>query len=93
MSKWLNKDKFKAFVNKRQEDQSSEDVDGYAKKWKNPTMGTVEKAKEYTIRLLPDKQSQFYLRYFYHYFVSDLYSRITSLSQRSFPQRRCKLIQ
>ena len=71
MSKWLNKDKFKAFVNKRQEDQSSDDQDGFAKKWKNPQMGTVEKAKEYTIRLLPDKQSQFYLRYFYHYFVTD----------------------
>jgi hypothetical protein len=34
-------------------------------------MGTVDKAKEYRVRFLPDKNSDFYTKYFYHYFIID----------------------
>jgi len=72
MSKWIKKDKFKSFVNQRESaPEPTANGGDYVKKWKNPKMGTVDKAKEYRIRLLPDKNSEFYKHYYYHYFVVD----------------------
>ena len=71
MSKWLNKDKFKDFANKKSSEAPKETTDGFVLKWKNPTMGTVDKAKEYRVRFLPDKNSNFYMKYFYHHFIID----------------------
>lgn len=73
MSKWLKKDSYEMFA-----DQKSKEVEqdsaavggGFYKKWRNPAMGTTEKAKEYKIRLLPDVESGFYKDYLYHGFNS-----------------------
>jgi hypothetical protein len=72
MSKWLKKDKFEEFATKKQNEAENESNvgGGFALKWKNPEMGTVERAKEYVIRFLPDKNSNFYEKYFYHGFTS-----------------------
>ena len=72
MSKWIKEDKFKDFANKKaSETPDDEKNTDYNLKWKNPTMGSVEKAKDYRVRFLPDKSSDFYKKYFYHYFVID----------------------
>lgn len=72
MSKWIKEDKFKDFANKKASEAPDEDKNtDYNLKWRNPTMGTVEKAKNYRTRFLPDKSSDFYKKYFYHYFVID----------------------
>src|SRR6056297_1478909 len=73
MSKWIKTDKFKDFVNKKANEAPLEQNSGggFYDKWKNPTMGTVDKAKEYRIRLLPDPDSNFYTKYMFHYFVID----------------------
>lgn len=71
MSKWLNKDKFKEFANKKAVEAPRETGGDFVLKWKNPVMGTQDKAKEYRVRFLPDKDSNFYMKYCYHYFVID----------------------
>ena len=73
MSKWIKEDKFKDFVNKKANEAPNESsgAGDFFDKWKNPTMGTVDKAKEYRIRLLPDPESNFYTKYMFHYFVID----------------------
>jgi hypothetical protein len=73
MSKWLRKDDYDMFAGnkaKEKEKASSDTVGGFYKKWKNPQMGTQEKAKEYKIRLLPDPQKGYYKSYLYHGFMS-----------------------
>lgn len=71
MSKWIKSDKFKDFVEKKSTEQPREQQGGFVSKWKNPVMGTVDQAKTYRVRFLPDKNSDFYLKYCYHYFVID----------------------
>jgi len=71
MSKWIKKDKFKSFVNQREQEPEPSSNNSFVKKWKNPKMGTVEKANVYRVRLLPDKNSEFYKHYYYHYFMTD----------------------
>lgn len=71
MSKWIKSDKFKEFANKKAVEAPEEKDNNFILKWRNPVMGTVEKAKEYRIRLIPDPESEFYLEYHYHYFVID----------------------
>lgn len=71
MSKWLKKDAYEMFAGqKAKEVEEQDNVGGFYKKWKNPQMGTTEKAKEYKIRLLPDVNSGFYKDYLYHGFTS-----------------------
>lgn len=72
MSKWLKKDAYEMFANNKSKEKESagDDTNSFYKKWKNPVMGTVEKAKEYILRLLPDTKSNFYKKYFYHGFTS-----------------------
>lgn len=68
MSKWLNKEAFQKFEENLKTDDKK-DNQGFFLKWKSPKMGTVERAKEYTLRLLPDiKSNSFYKNYFYHGF-------------------------
>lgn len=73
MSKWLKKEEYEMFAgNKAKEAEQAQDdtVGGFYQKWKNPTMGTQEKANEYKVRLLPDPVSGFYKKYMYHGFMS-----------------------
>lgn len=72
MSKWIKKDKFKEFANKKAVEVPEEKQSGdFIKKWRNPVMGTQDKAKEYIVRFLPDPESNFYIKYMFHYFVID----------------------
>lgn len=73
MSKWIKKDKADLFIKQKQEEAANppEGIGGgYALKWPNPKMGSETQAKEYRIRFLPDKNGDFYKKYFYH-FVTD----------------------
>ncbi len=71
MSKWLKKEEYEDFAGqKAKEAESQPDDSEFYKKWKNPKMGTTEKAKEYKIRLLPDPKKGFYKEYLYHGFTS-----------------------
>ena len=48
MSKWLKKEDYEMFAgqkSKEAEQAQDDTVGGFFKKWKSPTMGTVEKAK------------------------------------------------
>ena len=73
MSKWLRKDDYEMFADQKAKDKenaSNDTVGGFYKKWKNPKMGTQEKAKEYKVRLLPDPKKGYYKNYLYHGFLS-----------------------
>jgi hypothetical protein len=73
MSKWLRKDDYEMFADQKAKDKEKENTDtvgGFYKKWKNPQMGTQEKAKEYKARLLPDPVKGYYKNYLYHGFKS-----------------------
>ena len=71
MSKWVNTDKFEQFKNERANDTSDVKTDiTYARKYPNPKMGTINKPKEYHIRLLPDLKGNFYKKMYYHMFQS-----------------------
>lgn len=78
MSKWL-KGKENAFnklkEEKKQEAESQTQSAGPRRSdivWKTPEKGTVDKAKIYLMRLLPDKKDNFYKTFFYHmYETSD----------------------
>ena len=73
MSKWLRKDDYEMFADqkaKEAENATTDTVGGFYKKWKNPQMGTQEKAKEYKLRLLPDPKKGYYKNYLYHGFMS-----------------------
>ena len=73
MSKWLKKDSYDMFAGQKAAEKEQQDTQvggGFYKKWKNPKMGTQEKAKEYKVRLLPDVETGFYKDYLYHGFMS-----------------------
>lgn len=71
MSKWLNKEDYEMFANQKANEAEKEPAGGgFYKKWKNPQMGTTERAKEYAIRLLPNIKRGFYKEYLYHAFTS-----------------------
>ncbi len=70
MSKWLNNDKFEKFKNERLNDNERDDSVSFARKWRNPKMGTLSKPKEYILRLLPDPDGEFYTKIKYHMFQS-----------------------
>lgn len=73
MSKWLKKDAYDMFAQNKKEEVDSVDTtqqNSFYRKWKNPQMGTQERAKEYTVRLLPDPNEGFYKNYKYHGFMS-----------------------
>jgi len=71
MSKWLDKDKFKDFKNDRQnEAEKPETQMAFARRWRNPVMGSQSKPKEYHLRFLSDPNGEFYKKYNYHMFKS-----------------------
>jgi hypothetical protein len=70
MSKWVNTEKFDEFREERAEDKTPESNQTFARKWRNPAMGTQAKPNEYQVRMLPDPEGNFYKKYFYHMFKS-----------------------
>lgn len=72
MSKWLNKDQYEQFADKKQTegDKTTAGGDNFYKMWRGPQMGTTDNAKEYVGRLLPDPNTGFYKEYFYHGFYT-----------------------
>lgn len=74
MSKWVNNEKFEKFKNQKKEEKSKPDQKsggGFFKIWRNPQKGTQDKPKTYKVRLLPDKNGDFYFKYFYHFFQTE----------------------
>lgn len=70
MSKWINKDKAKFFVDKKKKEETKDNggfVGNFALKYPNPQAGTQTKSKDYKIRFLPDSVSNFYKEYYYHF--------------------------
>ncbi len=70
MSKWVNTEKFEEFREERENDNSTEKQVSFARKWKNPQMGTINKPNEYHLRMLPDTDGNFYKKMMYHMFQS-----------------------
>jgi len=69
-SKWIKAEKFEEFRGERESDNSTEKQITYARRWRNPQMGSQQKPNEYQIRLLPDTDGNFYKKYFQHVFQS-----------------------
>jgi hypothetical protein len=70
-SKWINKDLFNKFVNEKKNEKETNTTSSKRRSelaWRNPERGTVDKAKVYVGRFIPDPKGQFYKKYFYHMF-------------------------
>ena len=71
-SKWINGDLFNKFQEqKKNEKDKPTGGTGLRRSelaWKNPEKGTVDRAKVYVGRFLPDPKGQFYKKYHYHMF-------------------------
>ena len=73
MSKWINKDLFGEFQEQKKQEKEAPQGGGVRRMemlWKNPEKGTDSTPKIYVVRFLPDKNGQFYKKYFYHMFKS-----------------------
>ena len=70
MSKWINKDKFEKFQNKKQKELDSKPAgqSNRAVVWPTPEKGTPERPKVYEGRFIPDQDGNFYEKYYYHMF-------------------------
>ena len=71
-SKWINKDLFNDFQNKKKEEKEKPAGRAFRSDlvWKTPEKGTVETAKVYEGRFVPDPKGRFYEKYYYHMFKS-----------------------
>ena len=72
-SKWINKDLFNEFQEQKKAEADSTPTGGMKRSdlvWKTPEKGTTDKAKVYEGRFVPDKKGNFYMKYFYHMFLS-----------------------
>jgi hypothetical protein len=70
MSKWINVDKFKMFQEQKiEEKDNTQKIGDFTRLpiWR-PEKGTADNPKTYIGRFLPDKKSNFYVKYFYHMF-------------------------
>jgi len=71
-SKWINNELFGKFQEqKKNEKDKPTGGTGLRRSelaWKNPEKGTVDRAKIYVGRFLPDPKGQFYKKYHYHMF-------------------------
>ena len=69
-SKWIDGDLFDKFATQKKNEKDK--PKGFTRRseltWKNPQMGTVERAKIYEGRFVPDPKGQFYKKYYYHMF-------------------------
>ncbi len=71
MSKWINKDKFKEFQEKKKKEQDEKPSQQGMNRsivWQTPEKGTSERPKVYEGRFLVDKDGNFYEKYYYHMF-------------------------
>lgn len=71
-SKWINTKLFDNYVAEK-EKETSENTAGMKRSdfvWKSPTAGTVDKAKVYEGRFIPDKKGNFTKKYLYHMWKS-----------------------
>jgi hypothetical protein len=72
MSKWINKDLFNNFKKEKIEEKDTSSG-GFRRSdllWETPDKGTMEQAKVYEGRFMPDQKGEFYKRYFYHFWQS-----------------------
>jgi len=72
MSKWINTELFQDFQKEKIEEKETSSG-GFMRSellWQNPSMGTVEQAKTYEGRFVPDPKGQFYKKYYYHFWQS-----------------------
>lgn len=69
MSKWLDTEKAKQFMNRLKEDTEEQSGSGefISSRW-TPEKGTADKPKVFELRFIPDPQQLFYKRIFYHMF-------------------------
>lgn len=75
MSKWIDRSKYEEFAKKKKEEKEKEPASkkvggGLFLRWQNPKMGDQENPNVYKVRVLPDKQGNFYVGYFFHFFKS-----------------------
>ena len=72
MSKWINKDLFDNFQKEKIEEKDTS-TGGFRRSdllWETPAKGSVEQAKVYEGRFVPDPKGEFYKRYYYHFWQS-----------------------
>lgn len=73
MSKWIKKDLFESFQKEKIEEKDTSNSGGFIRSnlvWDTPQKGTVEQAKVYEGRFLPDPEGEFYKRYYFHFWKS-----------------------
>jgi hypothetical protein len=74
MSKWLKgKEKsFNKFKEQKKQEQEQQQAGPRRSEmvWNTPEKGTVDKPKTYELRLIPDKNNNFYKTFFYHMYKS-----------------------
>lgn len=72
MSKWINKDLFNQYVEKKENEQieTKTFIRKSERVWPNPTAGTTTQAEIYEGRFLPDPKNNFTSKYFYHMWKS-----------------------
>lgn len=68
MSKWINKDLFKNYVEEKEKEEERTTTRRIDRVWPTPEVGTVDKPKVYEGRFLPDPKGNFTKKYFYHGF-------------------------
>lgn len=70
MSKWVNTEKFKKFQEQKKKEQETPVRQGVNRSlvWQTPEKGSTERPKVYEGRFLPDKNNDYYKKYFYHMF-------------------------
>ena len=72
MSKWINKDLFNSFQKEKIEEKETPTGNFMRSEllWQNPERGTVDNAKVYEGRFVPDPNGEFYKKYLYHFWKS-----------------------
>lgn len=73
-SKWVNKELFSSFQKEKKEEAEKQPISTGTRRldqiWPTPEKGTVDKPKIYEGRFIPDKNGNFYKKYYYHMFKS-----------------------
>lgn len=72
MSRWINTELFDSFRKEKMEEKEAPSSNMMRSElvWQNPEMGTIDKAKVYEGRFVPDPKGQFYKKYYYHFWKS-----------------------
>jgi hypothetical protein len=72
MSKWIKKELFESFQKEKMEEKETS-TGGFRRSdllWETPDKGSIEQAKVYEGRFVPDPKGEFYKRYYYHFWQS-----------------------